>query len=81
MPSSDEVTTQAAQPKEASASRFAEEVASAGDSAAPTDLSREPSVSQPREAPSKKTAANGAAAAPPTGYLAGICTDGAGARS
>ena len=61
---SDEVTTQAAQPKEASASRFAEEVASAGDSAAPTDLSREPSVSQPREAPSKNTAANGAAAAP-----------------
>ena len=61
---SDEVTTQAAQPKEASASRFAEEVASAGDSAAPTGLSREPSVSQPREAPSKNTAANGAAAAP-----------------
>ena len=61
---SDEVTTQAAQPKEASASRFAEEVASAGDSAAPTDLSREPSVSQPREAPSKNTAANVAAAAP-----------------
>jgi len=61
---SDEVTTQAAQPNEASASRFAEEVASAGDSAAPTDLSREPSVSQPREAPSKNTAANGAAAAP-----------------
>ena len=61
---SDEVTTQAAQPKEASASRFAEEVASAGDSAAPTDLPREPSVSQPREAPSKNTAANGAAAAP-----------------
>ena len=61
---SDEVTSQAAQPKEASASRFAEEVASAGDSAAPTDLSREPSVSQPREAPSKNTAANGAAAAP-----------------
>jgi DNA polymerase-3 subunit gamma/tau len=56
------VTTQAAQPKEASASRFAEEVASAGDSAAPTDLSREPSISQPREAPSKNTAANGAAA-------------------
>ena len=61
---SDEVTSQAAQPKEASASRFAEEVASAGDSAAPTDLPREPSVSQPREAPSKNTAANGAAAAP-----------------
>ena len=61
---SDEVTSQAAQPKEASASRFAEEVASAGDSAAPTDLSREPSVSQPREAPSKNTVANGAAAAP-----------------
>ena len=61
---SDEVTTQAAQPKEASASRFAEEVASAGDSAAPADLSREPSVSQPREAPSKNTAVNGAAAAP-----------------
>jgi len=61
---SDEVTSQAAQPKEASASRFAEEVASAGDSVAPTDLSREPSVSQPREAPSKNTAANGAAAAP-----------------
>ena len=61
---SDEVTSQAAQPKEASASRFAEEVASAGDSAAPTGLSREPSVSQPREAPSKNTAANGAAAAP-----------------
>jgi DNA polymerase-3 subunit gamma/tau len=62
--SSDEVTTQPAQPKEASASLFAQEVASAGDSAAPTDLSREPSVSQPREAPSKNTAANGAAAAP-----------------
>ena len=61
---SDEVTSQAAQPKEASASRFAEEVASAGDSAAPTDPSREPSVSQPREAPSKNTVANGAAAAP-----------------
>ena len=60
---SDEVTSQAAQPKEASASRFAEEVASAGDSAAPTDPSREPSVSQPREAPSKNTVANGAAAA------------------
>jgi DNA polymerase-3 subunit gamma/tau len=60
---SDEVTSQAAQPKEASASRFAEEVASAGDSAAPTNLSREPSISQPREAPSKNTAANGAAAA------------------
>jgi len=61
---SDEVTSQAAQPKEASASRFAEEVASAGDSAAPTDPSREPSVSQPREAPSKNTVANGVAAAP-----------------
>ena len=61
---SDEVTTQAAQRKEASASRFAEEVASAGDSAAPTGPSREPSVSQPREAPSKNTVANGAAAAP-----------------
>ena len=61
---SDEVTSQAAQPKEASASRFAEEVASAGDSAAPTDPSREPSVSQPRGAPSKNTVANGAAAAP-----------------
>ena len=61
---SDEVTTRAAQPKEANASLFAQEVASAGDSAAPTDLSREPSVSQPREAPSKNTAANGAAAAP-----------------
>ena len=61
---SDEVTTQAAQRKEASASRFAEEVASAGDSAAPTGPSREPSVSQPREAPSKNTVANGVAAAP-----------------
>ena len=61
---SDEVTTQAAQPKEANESLFAQEVASAGDSAAPKDLSREPSVSQPREAPSKNTAANGAAAAP-----------------
>ena len=61
---SDEVTSQAAQPKEASASRFAEEVASAGDSPAPTNLPREPSVSQPRGAPSKNTVANGAAAAP-----------------
>ena len=58
------MTTRAAQRKEASASRFAEEVASAGDSAAPTGPSREPSVSQPREAPSKNTVANGAAAAP-----------------
>ena len=61
---SDEVTSQAAQPKEASASRFAEEVASAGDSPAPTNLPREPSVSQPRGAPAKNTVANGAAAAP-----------------
>ena len=61
---SDEVTSQAAQPKEASASRFAEEVASAGDNPAPTNLPREPSVSQPRGAPSKNTVANGAAAAP-----------------
>ena len=66
---SDEVTTQAAQRKEASASRFAEEVASAGDSAAPTGPSREPSVSQPREAPSKNTVANGAAAAPQPAIL------------
>ena len=62
--SSDDVTNQAAQPKEANACLFAQEVASAWDSAAPKDLSREPSVSQPREAPSKNTAANGAAAAP-----------------
>jgi DNA polymerase-3 subunit gamma/tau len=61
---SDDVTNQAAQPKEANACVFAQEVAPAGDSAVPTDLSREPSVSQPREAPSKNTAANGAAAAP-----------------
>ncbi|MGB2522396.1 MAG: DNA polymerase III subunit gamma/tau [Luminiphilus sp.] len=61
---SDEVTTQAAQPKEANASLFAQEVASAGDSVAPSDLSREPSVSRPREAPAKNTVANGAAAAP-----------------
>jgi DNA polymerase-3 subunit gamma/tau len=61
---SDELTTQAEQPKDANASLFAQEVAAAGDSAAPKDLSREPSVSQPREAPSKNSAANGAAAAP-----------------
>ena len=61
---SDEVTSQAAQQKDADASLFAEEVASSEDSAAPTDLSPEPSVSQPREAPSKNTAASGAAAAP-----------------